>query len=94
MNLHRDSDGKLAKFAWPGGYPVVYYFADHGECCPDCANGDNGSEASTDPSTDEQWRIVACDVIEEETDMEIQCAHCSRWLVGGNWKSGPELAEG
>lgn len=28
----------LDAFAWPGGYPLYYLFADGGVCCPDCAN--------------------------------------------------------
>lgn len=39
--------GKLHKYAWPGGYPIFYYAADFGIFCPDCANGENGSEAFT-----------------------------------------------
>lgn len=28
----------LPAFAWPGGYPIYYLFADGGVCCPACAN--------------------------------------------------------
>ena len=31
-------DGKLASYAWPGGYPISYVTAQRAVCCPDCAN--------------------------------------------------------
>lgn len=72
--LHRNEDGKLPHVSWPGGYPVLYYCGDWQALCPACANGANGSEASEDPGTDTQWRLVACDVYWEGP--VLQCAHC------------------
>ena len=34
----RESNGTLASFAWPGGYPIVYFTRDGLTVCPDCAN--------------------------------------------------------
>jgi hypothetical protein len=34
----RDDTGQLPSYAWPGGYPVVYYTACHRAICPACAN--------------------------------------------------------
>lgn len=68
-------------YAWPGGYPVFYAFADGGVCCPDCANGKNDSDAASPEyvdSVDEcdaQWRLVASEVNYEDED--LQCAHCN-----------------
>lgn len=70
----RNDQGKLDAFAWPGGYPIVYYNADDAEMCPACANGENGSEAS-ETSDDKQWRLVACDVYWEGPP--LQCSHCN-----------------
>ena len=33
-------DGKLPAFAWPGGYPILYYDQDGDEYCADCAEDD------------------------------------------------------
>lgn len=74
MTLHRDEDGTLPAFAWPGGYPFLYLMAD-GEClCPACANGKNGSEASESLDAPADWRIVAS-YIHWEGEPEC-CAHC------------------
>ena len=62
----RDSNGKLPAYAWPGGYPVVYYAKDMGVLCPKCANGRDN---------DEQLKPVACDV-HYEGRPEI-CEHCN-----------------
>ncbi len=62
--------------AWPGGDPIIYYVADGGALCPDCANGRNGSLASAElaPHEDDQWRLVACEVHWEGEP--IVCDHC------------------
>jgi len=31
-------DGKLPKYAWPGGYPMFYLDGEDSVLCPDCAN--------------------------------------------------------
>jgi len=33
----RDPDGKLPAYAWPGGYPIVYFDRENNEFCADCA---------------------------------------------------------
>ena len=39
IDRYVDSDsGQLITYAWPGGYPVVYYDKDYEPLCPDCAN--------------------------------------------------------
>lgn len=79
MELVTDDAGRLISHAWPGGYPVVYYFADGGDCCPKCANRENGSLAyvgdSPDGIEDRQWKIVASDVNYE--DQNLYCDHCN-----------------
>lgn len=37
-NLPQRENGKLPAFAWPGGYPIIYFAADNGVLCPVCAN--------------------------------------------------------
>lgn len=68
-------EGGWPAYAWPGGYPRYYLLADGETMCPACANGQNGSEASADMNTEDQWRLVAYDINWE--DSELRCAHCS-----------------
>lgn len=74
----RDDNGLLPTYAWPGGYPVFYLAADNGILCPDCANGENGSECcgelDADCPSDDQWIIVAHDIHWEGEP--IVCEHC------------------
>ncbi len=77
--LIRDTNGRFPAYAWPGGYQIIYVTADGGVLCPDCANRDNGSEASTDPATEPGWRLECCDVLYEG---RIPCDHCGAAIVG------------
>ena len=73
--IHRGEDGAFPAYAWPGGYPIVYILADGATLCPKCANGENGSEASTDNECRE-WKIVGSDIHWEGDP--FTCAHCNR----------------
>ena len=73
--IHRSEDGTLPAFAWPGGYPILYVLADGETLCAKCANGENGSEASTEPETANDRRIIGQD-IHWEGEPET-CAHCN-----------------
>lgn len=72
--LPRDSDGRLSAYAWPGGYPLVYLCADGGDLCPECANGDNGSEATAEDASDPQWHVV--DAYVHYEGPPVVCGHC------------------
>lgn len=37
------NDGTLAKWAWPGGYPIYYLDNSYGVICPACANKEKSS---------------------------------------------------
>jgi len=84
MDIERNAKGRFDAFAWPGGYPIYYLFADNGVCCPACANRENGSIAEFDPDkvrlsayelgSDAQWQLVACDVHYEGEP--LTCEHC------------------
>jgi hypothetical protein len=56
---------KLPAFAWPGGYPIIYFDHDMSPICADCANKHDWSDA----------RIVVADVYWEGPD-EL-CANCN-----------------
>lgn len=71
----RDANDGYPKYAWPGGYPVVYVCADGGTLCAECANGKNGSEAHTKKGTPPDWRLVGYDIHYEGAPET--CDHCS-----------------
>ena len=72
------SDGKLPAFAWPGGYPILYLMEDGASMCPDCANGENDSEATWNPGIEDAgtgWVIVGY-FAHMEGEPEF-CCHCN-----------------
>jgi hypothetical protein len=73
IETFRNSGGQFPAYAWPGGYPLYYLTADGGELCPACANGDNGSMAST-TTDDPQWQLIDGDAHWEGPP--LMCAHC------------------
>ncbi len=77
MKLHRDDDGKLPAYAWPGGYQIYYVCADGGVLCPHCANGKNGSKAS-EQNEAKDWRLVDSDVHWE--GQPLVCDHCGTFI--------------
>jgi hypothetical protein len=68
--MRDENNGSYPAFAWPGGYPIVYYVADGSTLCPDCANNHAHMDAS-----DPQWCLVAHDINWEDDTM--QCEHCN-----------------
>lgn len=81
--IHRESDGTLPSYAWPGAYNLRYLMEDGESICAECANGGNGSLATTDKAACEDsngagsgWLIVAQYVNWEGPD--DYCAHCGK----------------
>lgn len=77
----------LDSFAWPGGYPLFYLFADGGVICPKCAN-ENIAEIDA-AMRDERgnrphssgcggWSI--CDVDINYEDAALLCDHCGEFI--------------
>lgn len=72
---------RLPAYTMVGGYRLLYFCADGGVLCADCANGDNGSDVGSDDATyddgttDPQWTIAAVDVYWEGPP--IYCDHCN-----------------
>lgn len=58
--------GTLPTYAWPGGYPVLYFDHDAAAICADCANKRDWSDA----------RIIGCEVFYEGAD-EV-CENCNK----------------
>lgn len=56
--LHRDEDGTLPAYAWPGGYQIIYLTKSNCLLCPDCAN-------KTDRDPDHSDPVVAQDIFYE-----------------------------
>lgn len=69
MNLPRDNNGKLMRYAWPGGYPLYYLDGDNSVLCAYCA-----SAHETDGI--ERFRPVDAGVNWE--DKHMHCDECSR----------------
>lgn len=66
-------DGKLPAYAWPGGYPIIYYTVEMGRqtteiVCAACATESLGS----DPES--SWTVWGCDTYDEGPDE--QCTNC------------------
>lgn len=68
----RDDNGKLPAFAWPGGYPIVYFTRDGMTVCPDCANRETDA-AQAPVSGDIYWEgpAMSCD----DCGAEIESAY-------------------
>ncbi len=75
MDAIRDQDGKLPKYAWPGGYAVAYV-ADDGEyLCADCANTDGHVGGLADGFRLEGYETSDWHDVGEG---DWTCAHCSK----------------
>lgn len=71
--------GQLQAYAFPGGYPIIYYAKDMGDICPECANGGNDAEfQNPEYQDDEQWILVDCDIYFEGPTRF--CEHCNTEL--------------
>lgn len=71
----------LDAFAWPGGYPMFYVFADGGVVCPDCVNEnieqiDQAIRGGGNRNSHGGWAIAAHDVNYE--DESLACDHCDK----------------
>jgi hypothetical protein len=65
-------------YAFPGGYPLFYVCKDGGVLCPDCANGKECRQATTDCPDDAQWYLVGAGINYE--DDTLYCNHCERQI--------------
>ena len=75
QRLREDNGGKLPLFAWPGGYPIIYWFEQDrwtfplcGECAEEQLAGDDGGKLA-DIETGDHY----------EDDMP--CENCGRQLA-------------
>lgn len=59
--MQRNDDGTLPAYAWPGGYPLVYYTRDGLTVCPKCANDPDTSDPVV--AQDVYWEgpTLSCD---------------------------------
>ena len=57
----------IAKYAWPGGYPLFYLTKDNEVLCPTCVQDE--IEQCCDP--EDNWFVVAHDA-----NWEDPCLHC------------------
>ncbi len=72
LNRCKEEEEEIPYFAFPGGYPLIYYTSDGGVLCPKCVQ--DNRDLINDPD-DSQWYIVDYDVYYEGAD--INCDHCN-----------------
>lgn len=46
--IYKDEKGNYPAYAWPGGYPIIYYTKDGLVVCPKCANRDDDDLIASD----------------------------------------------
>ena len=75
----RDSNNKLPAWAWPGGYPIIYFDGDNSTLCANCA-----TQSADDDDEVTQFKPVAYDVYYEgptifcdQCNVEIESAYGS-----------------
>ena len=56
-----DPGENLPTFAWPGGYPLVYYDAQSSELCADCANRPGYTDPVTGAMVHYEGPPIICD---------------------------------
>ena len=76
-NLRTSGDGTLPAYAWPGGYPIVYYTAAGLMICAQCANDSDTSDPVHDAEVYWEGPTVQC-------DDGSQCGA----MAGGYWTAG------
>lgn len=73
--LPRDEDGKLSRYAWPGGYAINYYTGYDEMFCADCARAEEDNYepgSSIIEAADIYWEGPA---IECDSHMSDECPH-------------------
>lgn len=78
MEVNREP---LPAFAWPGGYPLVYVFADGGCMCPDCVNAnvtevDAANRGEPLRNSHGGWAVDSVEVHWEGEP--LHCDHCGK----------------
>jgi len=73
IELPRLESGKLAGYAWPGGYPLYYVTLDGGTLCPDCA-AEADLEGLAGDSDSPEWYIT--NVVVNWEDQQLYCDDC------------------
>lgn len=101
-SMDSENRGEYQAFSWPGGYANVFYAADMGTFCADCANGKNGSQCAgwtrdgklipLVRGEDDEWIIIGAENqgnVEPSTEI---CIHCGAVICSGDnpepWENG------
>lgn len=79
--LERTVRRELPRYAWPGGYEILYQCADGGILCQPCATSP-GNPVGFTCETPTDWRIVANTHTGEMDDPET-CDHCGMVVSPG-----------
>ena len=71
MELPRDEDGALERWAWPGGYEIVYFDVDGCVLCQPCA-------------TINQETLIDCCLLLDFEERKVYCDECDEFLNEDN----------
>lgn len=74
MRPPRDDDGRLSKWAWPGGYPIFYLDVENNTLCANCAR-----KSDEDPDEVPQFKPVDAGINYE--DPSLYCDQCSERIA-------------
>lgn len=69
----RDSEGRVPKYAWPGGYPMAFLVDDGEVLCADCVN--DPSNPVHEGGEADGWRVEGYVVHWEGGP--LTCSHCN-----------------
>ena len=69
---------RLAAYAWPGGYPIIYVIDEHLQVCPKCANSGEFTTAAEHPDWG-QMQVITSAHVNYEDENEL-CSECNEPL--------------
>lgn len=80
MNVKRDSNDLLPAYAWPGGYPIVYYTGEQEALCYKCATEEldvlsDGDDPVRRDSDAVQWYDI-------NYEQHEHCVECTLHMPG------------
>ena len=71
LDLQKRNAGELPKYAWPGGYTLVYYCTNGDVICPDCAQ-----KALSDPDEFPEYKPTEYSTYDEGPTMQCDSCQC------------------
>jgi len=79
MNARRDVNDQLPAYAWPGGYPIVYYTGEQEPLCHKCATEELDELSNGDEYYRDYDGLQWYDINYEQHE---HCASCNLHMPG------------